>query len=110
MSGIIAIAGRESWQVSGWSFQMVLDEAAALLPDPADKNAIDLALAVQCLDFKFLEAEQALRIARALLVVVERLRPRLIDHGTDPRDGELADLLLTLAASLRDAFELPGLR
>jgi hypothetical protein len=106
MGGVISISPHEPWLVAGWAYRMVMERTLALLSDPVDQETLREAIALQGLDFQFLARDQSLRIGRALLTAADQLRPELISKGTEARDKELADYLVTLAQNLRCAFDL----
>jgi hypothetical protein len=106
MGGVITISPQEPWFVAGWAYRMVMERAMTLLSNPVDQETLQEAIALQGLDFEFLAQDQSLRIARALLTAADQLRPELISSGTEERDKELADCLVTLAQNLRAAFDL----
>jgi hypothetical protein len=104
MTGIVSVPDYEPWQVAGWYFQLLIDRAGELSQQAADRDEFEQAGHFQHLSFKNVAAERAPLLARTLIIAAGQIRSELVEHGTVPRDRQVADHLLELLAILKSAF------
>jgi hypothetical protein len=106
MSGVINIPQSEPWFAAGWAFRKVLERAMLVSGDSEGQQVLKQAIALNGLHFGFLSNDQALRLARILIIAANELRLELIAEKVEPRDQQLADSLITLVELLAKSYGL----
>ena len=103
MGGMAAlqIANCEPWVVNRWALRTLLGRAETMVTELHDVYAFRRAIELDALVFEEKEAEQRVRLARAIAQAADELRGELRDSD-DPRDRAFAERLDALRACLTE--------
>jgi hypothetical protein len=103
MSGVAALrmSHCEPWIVNRWALRTLLGRAETLVSEPHDVYAFRQAVALDGLDLDDKDADQRLRLTRAIAHAADELRVEFRDSD-DPRDRAFAERLDVLRMCLSE--------